>query len=477
MLSRRSFLGATLAVGAAGLTRAQAESSPPAILRLESRAIEVNGKPAAVYGIRGPDGFGLTTDVSRPFRVRVENHLREPSLLHWHGLTPPWLQDGVHELGGAVIAPGESANYDFPLRAPGTFFMHSHHGLQEQLLLSAPLIVREGASGARGVQDFVVTLADFSFTPPEEIFAGLRGMKAMSQHMAHMAHMDMTPEEMAAMPGMAMGEAEPDINDVVYDAFLANDRTLRDPEVIKVEPGGTALLRLINASAMSAYHLDLGQLRGELIAVDGHDVVPVRGRSFPIAVGQRLDIRLAIPPGDGAYPVLAALEGDRKRTGVILRAGAGAVTRIAEEATSATPALTLGLESWLRARAPLPPRQADRALVMNLTGAMAGYRWSINDVAWREGVPPLMIAEGERVELAFVNKTGMGHPMHLHGHDFQVVAINGNRFSGAVRDTIYVPPKATVVVAFDANNPGWWATHCHMIYHMAAGMFATIKYT
>src|SRR6185436_20547989 len=97
-----------------------------------------------------------------------------------------------------------------------------------------------------------------------------------------------------AMPaGMAMG-AKPDLNDVTYDAFLANDRTLGDPDVVKVEPGGRVLLRVINSSSMSAFHVDLGQLDGELIAVDGFRVAPVIARRFPIAVAQRLDILLAI---------------------------------------------------------------------------------------------------------------------------------------------------------------------------------------
>ena len=95
--------------------------------------------------------------------------------------------------------------------------------------------------------------------------------------------------------GMTMASAKPDLNDVKYDAFLANDRTLGDPEVVKIEPGGRVLLRIINSSSMSAFHIDLGELEGELIAVDGFEVVPVTGRRFPIAVAQRLDIRLAIP--------------------------------------------------------------------------------------------------------------------------------------------------------------------------------------
>jgi FtsP/CotA-like multicopper oxidase with cupredoxin domain len=89
---------------------------------------------------------------------------------------------------------------------------------------------------------------------------------------------------------------------------------------------------------------------------------------------------------------------------------------------------------------------------------------------------PLEIREGERVEITFKDHTTMAHPMHLHGHHFQVVAINGERFSGAVRDTVLVPARGSVTIAFDASNPGKWALHCHNLYHMAAGMMTTVEY-
>jgi FtsP/CotA-like multicopper oxidase with cupredoxin domain len=270
--------------------------------------------------------------------------------------------------------------------------------------------------------------------------------------------------------------AKPDLNDVKYDAFLANDRTLGDPEVVKVEPGGRVLLRIINSSSMSAFHVDLGLLDGELTAVDGFAVAPVVARRFPIAVAQRLDIRLTIPRAPAAYPVLAVLEGDSKQTGVILRAGSAPIARVPAAASAASPALTLDLERRLRAVKPLRPRKADRTHTLNLTGQMAGYVWSINDVVWNKDVPPLPIAKGERVELIFANKTPMPHPIHLHGHEFQVVEIDGKRFAGAVRDTVLVPPGRRVVVAFDANNPGLWAIHCHLLYHLDAGMFTTLGY-
>src|SRR6202035_5442326 len=150
--------------------------------------------------------------------------------------------------------------------------MHSHYGLQEQLLLSAPLIIRDGSENP-SQQEVVVMLADFSFTPPDQILAQLQS------HQTHDMHgMDMH----TAMPTKESG---PDLNDVRYDAFLANSRTLADPEVVKVETGRVRL-RIVNASSMSAYYLDLGRLEGDLIAVDGIPVEPVRGYN----VAQRLDI-------------------------------------------------------------------------------------------------------------------------------------------------------------------------------------------
>jgi FtsP/CotA-like multicopper oxidase with cupredoxin domain len=452
-------------------------AAPRTILQLQTRTIVVNGKPASVFGIRQPDGTdGLTTDVGKPFSVRLENKINEPSLIHWHGLTPPWQQDGVPGVSAPAIPPGGSADYDFPLRFGGTFWMHSHQGLQEQLLMAAPLIIRDQRD-IPGQQEVVVMLADFSFTPPDQIFAGLKKSGSKAQPAAQAGPPPIaTKASMADMakPGAA---AKPDLNDVNYDAFLANDRTLADPEVIKVEPGGRVLLRIINSSSMSAYHIDLGGLDGELVAVDGFAVAPVKGRNFPIAVAQRLDIRLVIPRMPAAHPVLAVLEGDRKQTGIILAAGKAPVARVPDLAKMPSSALTLDLEGRLRALRPLTPRKADRIHTINLTGDMAKYIWSLNNVAWTPSVPPLPIASGERVELVMVNQTGMPHPMHLHGHEFQVVEIDGKRFPGAVRDTVLVPPGRRVVIAFDANNPpGTWAFHCHLLYHLDAGMFTTFRY-
>ena len=340
--------------------------------------------------------------------------------------------------------------------------------------MTAPLIIHDERDRP-DEQEVVVMLADFSFTPSEQIFENLKNSGSMAGMAKPTGGAMASTSSMKMATPMSTGQPAPDLNDVKYDAFLANFRTLADPEIVKVEPGGRVLLRIINSSSMSAFHIGLGALDGELVAVDGFAVAPVRGRSFPVAVAQRLVIRVSLPPGRGAYPVLAQLEGERSQTGIILVAAGAPVSQIPGAAETPSAALTLDLERSLRAQKPLAERKADRVHTLNLTGEMAGYVWSINNVVWNKDVQPLQVAEGERVELVFVNQTAMPHPMHLHGHEFQVVEIDGERFPNGVRDTVLVTPGRRVVVAFDALNPGWWALHCHLLYHMDAGMFTTIK--
>ena len=101
--------------------------------------------------------------------------------------------------------------------------------------------------------------------------------------------------------------------------------------------------------------------------------------------------------------------------------------------------------------------------------------WSMNGEYWPQ-VTPLMLDKGQRVEIDLVNRTMMAHPMHLHGHHFQVIATDGAPIQGAVRDTVLVMPMGRVRIAFDADNPGRWAFHCHNLYHQVTGMMTEFRY-
>ena len=444
-------------------------------LRVERRNIMVNGKAAQMYSIvNSRGGVGHKLKVNERFAVRVENAIAEETLLHWHGLTPPVEQDGVAHISQPPIKPGEGYNYDFALDRPGTFWMHSHMGLQEQSLLAAPLIVSGTAPATEA--EHVVMLHDFTFRAPEEILAELKG--GGGAHAAHSGGMAMDHSKMdhSKMDPSAMaGAGMPMLNDIVFDAYLANDRTLADPEVVTVEKGGTLRLRIINASAATNMWVDLGSLEGELIAVDGNDIAPIAGKLFPLAIAQRADIRVQLPKDGGAWPVLFRAEGLAARTGIYLATTGATIARIGEEGDVA-PAVDLAMEGQYRSLLEFPNEPVTRTEMLMLTGGGADYSWGLNGKSSMHDTI-FNVRQGERIDVMMHNMTTMSHPMHLHGHLFKVVNINGTQVDGAVRDTVLVPPNAMVTIRFDASNPGNWAFHCHHLYHMNAGMMGLVSYT
>nr|WP_316656801.1 multicopper oxidase family protein [uncultured Gellertiella sp.] len=484
-MNRRTFLkSGTVAALSVAFPFIPARASAALGLKAVSRTLEVNGRAATVFGLTGPDGKpGLVLDQAAGFHVELQNTLTEPTLIHWHGLTPPWPQDGVPDLPAPLLAPGERRAYAFDLASSGTNWMHAHT-LQEQALLAAPLIIRSAEDIAADEQEVALMLHDFSFRTPQEILASLTGKGSAAMNMKGMdmgsggmgsGNMDMGNMKIDGMKmdGSSMADQMKmpmDLNDIEYDAYLINDRTLDDPDTVMVDKGGRVRLRVINGSTSTAYLLDLGGLEGELIAVDGQPVAPRKVTRLPLSMAQRADIRLAIPKEGGSFPILALREGTPDRSGLILSTRGATVSRLAVKGEKAGPVLDLDFEAGLRAARPLADKAADRAIRLDLVGNMMTYQWGF------ETSQPLVARPGERLEITLANTTMMAHPMHLHGHHFQVVAIDGKRFSGAVRDTVLLPPMRQVTIAVDAGNPGKWAFHCHHLYHMATGMMTYLAY-
>lgn len=467
-VSRRTVLKSTAALCASGLiTPPSAFGTEGRLLVAETRTIEVLGRAATVFGITGADGIhGLRLDEGERFNVTLENRTAEATSIHWHGQVPAPEADGITETGYVgPIGAGEARSYDFVAR-PGTHWMHSHHGLQEQSLMAAPLIVRDAEAVRADIQEVVVLLHDFSFRSPEEILESLTGSSTMDHGAGHGAPAAMD-HSMMAMSGM-------DLNDVEFDAYLANDRTLDDPLVVKTERGGQVRLRVINGGASTAFWLELGGNEATVIAVDGNPVVPIAGNRFPLAQAQRIDLLVGVPAGM-VVPVFAQREGDRARTGIILAAPGAEIPKFASMADSVAGPVDTSLEARLQSTAPLTARVADMRHVVMLGGSMSPYLWSLDNQPWATR-RKLEVSVGQRVELQFMNHSMMAHPMHLHGHHFQVVDINGQALSGAVRDTVLVPAMASVTVAFEADNPGRWLYHCHNLYHMATGMMSELIY-
>jgi FtsP/CotA-like multicopper oxidase with cupredoxin domain len=155
------------------------------------------------------------------------------------------------------------------------------------------------------------------------------------------------------------------------------------------------------------------------------------------------------------------------RTGVILATKGARIARVPDLADADAEPLDLRLDAALVAARPLPDREA-RMLHVTM-GMQPGYVWTLNDGA------PLQGDLGSRVEIMFMNPTSMMHPMHLHGHHFQVVDVGRGRFAGPMRDTVIVPPGGMVTVAVDLDKAGGWFLHCHHLYHMAGGMMMTLN--
>ncbi len=462
--TRRQFLIGTAALTLLPALPRLALAAPTASLTIASRQIEVLGKAATVFGITGPDRkSGLRAREGDRFTGLVDNQSGEDLILHWHGQVLARNTDDRTRPNGGVQPNASQEAYDLPLTA-GTHWMHSHT-LSEQQLLAAPMVTVEADAG--DVPEAVIMLHDFAFRSPAEIADGL--LSAQGHHMAgmDMGKMDMGGMKMSGMSMAGMTHA----NDVEYDAYLANDRTLADPDVITVQPG-LMRLRIINGATATAFWISAGALAAQVVAVDGNKVAPIPRASIPLAQGQRLDLLVQIPPEGGAFAILAQVENALMQTGVILATSGAQIAKVSSEAATPAPFVDLTFEASLTALNPLPVKPADALLHIAL-GMEPGYRWTINGAAHDEAAP-LQAALGSRVEMMFMNPTMMMHPMHLHGHHFQVVDLGLGRFNGPRRDVVMVPPGGTVTVAVDFDKAGEWFLHCHHLYHMASGMMTSV---
>lgn len=471
-LKSSALLASSLALPAGSPLPAKAATARD--LRISTRTLDINGKAATVFSLAdGGRTPGLTFAPGERFAVNLVNQIDEPTIIHWHGLTPPFDQDGVDDNPLPMLAGGETRAFDFTIERPGTYWMHAHT-LQEQNLLAAPLTVHSEEDAKADMQEVVLLLHDFSFTPATELLANLTGGKATGHHSMDHGAMNMDDTDMGGMDhsSMNMGSMSGmDLNDIDYDAYLANDRTLEDPEVVDVEKSGKVRLRIINAAASTAFSISTGTLSATVLSADGQAVEPLMDQLFPMTMGQRIDLLLDIPKEGGAFPILALREGTVERTGIILATRGAAIAKLASKSDDKGPVLDLRLESKLRSIVPLAARKPDRQFMVHLTGDMASYKWGLM------GADTLTAKPGQRVEISMMNMSGMAHPMHLHGHHFQVTGIDDVKLSGALRDTVLVPPGKTVRIAFDAGTKGRWPFHCHHLYHMESGMMGYMTVT
>lgn len=530
------YVGGAMALG--GALPALAGIEPPARRELSGEAITltiasgslmIDGKPARAVTINGGvPGPLLRLRQGQNLRLTVINELDEESSLHWHGLILPFQMDGVPGVSFPGIPARGHFTYDFPITQTGTYWYHSHSGLQELMGAYGPIVIEPAAPAMR---EHVVMLSDHSFVHPAHI---LRNLKAEP---GYYNRQPQTLADLIAGHGQSIGQRlawakmrmDPtDIADVTGAVlrYLVNGRGAQDNWTGLFTPGEAVRLRFINAAGMSLFNLRIPGLPLTIIAADGQDVQPVTVDEFQIAPGETYDVivtpearaytivgesmdrsgmaRATLAPAPGMVAPVPPL---RKRPlltmkdmgmempgmdmkGMSMRDGAHApqvamgpgVEMITPMPMDRTGDPGLGLDDVdhrvltyrdLIAATPNPdPRAPEREITVHLTGAMDRYMWSMDGKTMLEAHDPLPMRKGERVRITLVNDTMMAHPIHLHGHIFELVTGHGDH--SPRKHTVTVLPGGKV--SFDMTaQAGDWAFHCHLFLHMAMGMMRIVQ--
>lgn len=413
-------------------------------------------------------------------RARVRNQLPEPLTVHWHGIALRNDMDGVPGLNQRSIVPGAGFTYEFTAPHPGTYWYHPHTGTQLDRGLYGALIVDEPTQG-QPMRDLTLMLDDWidgTGSSPDDVLAHLKaggadmpGMDMGGTDMPGMNHGGMNHGGMN-MRGAPAGPSPlgADTADLTYPLYLVNGREPAQPATYPVTAGEKVRLRLINAAAATPFRVAFGGGSMRVVATDGYPVTPVATDALLLGMGERYDVEITVPR-DGAFPFVALAEGKGMQALAVLRARDGTPPAPAAHppALDSNPLPLDQLRSTAEVR--LPAGTPDRTYQVALTGDMMTYRWGVN--APKRGGVDLPVKSGERIRLELTNNTAMWHPIHLHGHTFQVVNGSGD---GPRKDTVIVPPGGKVTVEFIADNPGQWMLHCHNAYHAEAGMTTTLSY-
>src|SRR6266498_4097213 len=253
-------------------------------------------------------------------------------------------------------------------------------------------------------------------------------------------------------------------------AYLFNGRRAAAPATLRALPRQRARIRLVNVAADTAFRVALGGHRLTVTHSDGSPVNPVTVDTVLLAMGERYDLEVTL--GDGAFPLVAVAEGKGGQGMAVVRTAAGATPPARAHPGELRRRLLRMSDLRAAETVALPDRHPDRAHDVVLEGDMMQWRWTINGHGGGD-MAELPASRGERLRLRFVNLSSMFHPMHVHGHTFQVRDGSGR---GPRKDTVIVLPLETVVADLEADNPGRWLTHCHNLYHSESGMMAVLDY-
>lgn len=436
--------------------------------------------------------------------IKVTNNVPDDEVsVHWHGLLLPSLMDGVPYVSTPPIRPGESFTYRFKLRQSGTYWYHSHTGVQEQKGLFGAFIIHPKNETVKADKEVVLIVSDWTDENANDVLKNLRKdgdyylykkgtMRSWSGAIREGSFRNFLYNEWTRMGGM-------DYSDVGYDAFLINGK--KNETAFAAKSGETIRLRVINAAASTYFYYSLAGLPMEVISADGKDIMPVKTKEILSGMAETHDILFTLPhemnfefratAQDGTGSTSAWIGSgekmpaeDRVKPDLYARMDHSAHAGHAghsmhsghEHGTHETVLPLLTVDQMMSEEKTVIPTEGKKVheVKLVLNGDMRRYVWYINNKAIHED-RTLRINEGDIIRYTFVNETMMHHPMHLHGHFFRVMNEHGDY--APLKHTVDVPPHMTRTIEFLANEPGDWMLHCHNLYHMKTGMGRVVEYS
>ena len=455
----------------------------------------------------------IRANIGDELAITVQNRLSEPTSVHWHGIALRNDMDGV-EPAIPNIPAGQDFTYRFSVPNAGTYWAHPHLGLEEDMGLYLPVIVDDPTEPGNYDAEWIVVMDDWTDgvgKSPQQLYDALTSPnKPTMQNMPPPASATptttrttpTTPTTTMATKGTtttattgrsgtsgtsgktstspaASAPAEVgtsdllggDAGDIAYPYYLINGRIPAAATTLNAKPGQRIRIRFINTGSDTAFRVALSGHSMTVTHTDGFPVVPTQVDALLIGMAERYDV--IVTAADGVFPLVAAAEGKNAVARALLVTGSGSqpdpqfrpdelTKRVGTiDVFTATTSVNLGAA------------EPNLNLPVVLGGDRAKYVWTINGEPYSK-TNPLHIRQGQRPIITFDNQTMMYHPIHLHGHTFQLMKPNGA--PGARKDTVVVLPKQKIDAVLVADNPGLWMLHCHNTYHAYAGMQTRLDY-